>query len=108
MGGRHRALGRPRAGTVFALGQGHSLLSPKRCRKLANTTIDKFPNSKTCEQGMQHLFIDVRGLNSYSRIKRAQVLDVPCVGDDPPVLILDLVCPGSEHFMDDERPLPRW
>jgi hypothetical protein len=77
----------------FALMQERSLLSPKRCCKLINTVIDKIMNSKTCEQGMQHLFIDVRGLNSYSRIKRAQVLDVPCVGDDPPVLVLDLVCP---------------
>jgi hypothetical protein len=29
---------------------------------------------------MQHLFIDVRGLKIYSRIKWAQVFDVPCVG----------------------------
>jgi hypothetical protein len=56
---------------------------------------------------MQHLFIDVRDLNSYPRIKRAQVFDVPCVGDDPPVLVLDLVSSGSEHFVDDEWPLPR-
>jgi hypothetical protein len=84
--------------------QERSLLSPK----LINTVIDKFLNSKTCEQGMQHLFINVRGLNSYSRIKRAQVLNVPCVGDDPPVLVLDLVYPWSEHLIDDERPLPRW
>jgi hypothetical protein len=53
---------------------------------------------------MQHLFIDVRGSNSYSRIKWAQVLDVPCVGDDPTVLVLDFVSPRSEHFMDDEQP----
>jgi hypothetical protein len=73
-----------------------------------NTTNDKFPNSKTCEQDMQHLFIDVRGLNSYSRIKRAQVFDVPCVGDDPLVHVLDLVCPWSEYLVDDEQALPRW
>jgi hypothetical protein len=47
-------------------------------------------------------------LNIYSRTKRAQVLDVPCVGDDPAVLVLDHVSPWSEHFVDDERPLPRW
>jgi hypothetical protein len=47
-------------------------------------------------------------LNIYSRIKRAQVDNVPCVGDDPPVLVLDLVCPWSEHLVDDERSLPRW
>jgi hypothetical protein len=47
-------------------------------------------------------------MNIYSRIKRAQVLDVPSVGDDPPVLVLDLVHPWSEHLMDDERPFPRW
>jgi hypothetical protein len=73
-----------------------------------NTANDKFLNSKACEQGMQHIIIDVRGFYSYSRIKRVQVFDVPCVGDDPPVLVLDLVCPWSEHLMDDERPLPRW
>jgi hypothetical protein len=53
-------------------------------------------------------FVDTRVLNIYSRIKRAQMFDVPCVGDDPPVLILDLVRPWSEHLVDDERPLPRW
>jgi hypothetical protein len=47
-------------------------------------------------------------MNIYSRIKRAQVLDVPRVGDDPPVLVLDLVHPWSEHLMVDERPFPRW
>jgi hypothetical protein len=26
----------------------------------------------------------------------------------PPVFILDLVCPRSEHLVDDKRPLPRW
>jgi hypothetical protein len=57
---------------------------------------------------MQHLFIDVRVLIIYSRIKQAHVFDVPCVGDDPPVLVLDLVHPWSEHLMDDEQPLPRW
>jgi hypothetical protein len=57
---------------------------------------------------MQHLFIDVRVLNIYSRIKWTYVLDVPRVGDDPPILVLDLVCPRSEHFVDDERPLPWW
>jgi hypothetical protein len=36
------------------------------------------------------------------------VFDVSCVGDDPPVLELDLVCPWSEHHVDDEGPLPRW
>jgi hypothetical protein len=82
--------------------QRRSLLSLKRCHKHVNTVNDKFWNSKTCEQGMQHLFINVRGLNIYSRIKRVQVFDVPCVGDDPPVLVLDLVCPWSEHLMDDE------
>jgi hypothetical protein len=60
-------------------------------------SLDKFLNLKTCEQGMQHLLIDVRGLNSYSRIKSVHVLDVPCVGDDSPVLILNLVCPWLEH-----------
>jgi hypothetical protein len=40
-------------------------------------------------------------LSSYPRIKRAQVIDVPCVGDDPPVLVLDVVCPWSEHLVDD-------
>jgi hypothetical protein len=59
-------------------------------------------------KGKLHVFIDVRVLNIYSRIKRAQVFDVPCVGDDSPVLVLDLVCPWSEHFVDDERPLPGW
>jgi hypothetical protein len=57
---------------------------------------------------MQHLFIDVRDLNSYSRVKWVQVFDVPCIGDDPPVLILDLVGSGPEHLVDDERPLLRW
>jgi hypothetical protein len=33
------------------------------------------------------------------------VFDVPCVGDDPPVFVLDLVRPRSEHLVDDERPL---
>jgi hypothetical protein len=47
-------------------------------------------------------------LNIYSRIKRAHVFDVPHVGDDPPVLVLDLVRPWSEHLVDDERPLLRW
>jgi hypothetical protein len=55
-----------------------------------------------------NIYIDVRGLNSYSRIKRAQVFDVPHVGDDPLVLVLDLVGPWSEHLVDDEQPLPRW
>ena len=59
-------------------------------------------------RGKQHVFIDVRVQNIYSRVKRAQVFDVPCVGDDPPVLVLDLVCPWSEHLVDDEGPLPRW
>jgi hypothetical protein len=36
------------------------------------------------------------------------VFDVPCVGDDPPIFVLDLECPRSEHLVDDERPLPRW
>jgi hypothetical protein len=36
------------------------------------------------------------------------MLDVPCVGDDPPVLVLDLVRPWSEHLIDDEWLLPRW
>jgi hypothetical protein len=40
-------------------------------------------------------------LSSYPRIKRAQVFDVPCVGDDPPVLVLDVVSPWSEHLVDD-------
>jgi hypothetical protein len=65
-------------------------------------------NSETCKQGMQHLFIDVRVLNIYSRIKQAQVLDVSCISDDPPILVLDHVCPWSEHLVNDERPLPRW
>jgi hypothetical protein len=105
-GGGHHALGSPRAGSVFALVQRRSLLSPKCCRKHMNTTNNKFSDSKTFEQGMQRLFIDVRGLNIYSRIKQAQVFDVPCIGDDPPILVLDLVCPWSEHLVDDERPLP--
>jgi hypothetical protein len=57
---------------------------------------------------MQHLFIDVMDLNSYSRIKWAQVFDVPCVGNDPPVLVLDLVSSGPKHLVDDEWSLPRW
>jgi hypothetical protein len=57
-GGGHRALGSPRAGSVFALVQRHSLLSPKCCCKLINIVIDKILNLRTCEQGMQHLFID--------------------------------------------------
>jgi hypothetical protein len=69
--GGHRALGSPRAESVFALVQRRLLLSPKHCRKHMNTANDKFLNSMTCEQGMQHLFIDVRGLRTYSRIKRA-------------------------------------
>jgi hypothetical protein len=105
-GGGHHALGSPRVGSIFALVQRRSLLSPKCCRKHMNTTNNKFSDSKTCEQGMQRLFIDVRGLNIYSRIKQAQVFDVPCIGDDPPILVLDLVCPWSEHLVDDERPLP--
>jgi hypothetical protein len=36
------------------------------------------------------------------------VLDVPCVGDDPAILVLDLVRPWSEHFVDDDPPHPRW
>jgi hypothetical protein len=36
------------------------------------------------------------------------VFDVPRVGDDPPILILDLVRPWLEHLVDDEGPLPRW
>jgi hypothetical protein len=47
-------------------------------------------------------------LISYSRVKRAQVFDVPCVGDDPLVFVLDLVRSWSEHLVDDEWPLPRW
>jgi hypothetical protein len=47
-------------------------------------------------------------MNIYSRIKRAQVFDVPRVGDDSPVLVLDLVRPWSEHLVDDERALSRW
>jgi hypothetical protein len=35
------------------------------------------------------------------------VFDVPHVGDDSHVLVSDLVCSGSEHLVDDERPLPR-
>jgi hypothetical protein len=41
-------------------------------------------------------------------VKRAQVFNVPCIGDDPPVFVLDLVRSGSEHLVDDEWPLPRW
>jgi hypothetical protein len=47
-------------------------------------------------------------MNIYLRIKQVQVFDVPCVGDDPPVLVLDLVRPWSKHLVDDEWPLPRW
>jgi hypothetical protein len=36
------------------------------------------------------------------------VFDVPRVGDDLPVLVSDLVCFGSEHLVDNERPFPRW
>jgi hypothetical protein len=57
---------------------------------------------------MQYLFICVRDLNRYSRVKRAHVFDVPCVGDDPPVLVLDLVGSGPEDLVDDEWPLSRW
>jgi hypothetical protein len=35
------------------------------------------------------------------------VFDVPHIGDDPFVLVPDLVCSGSEHLVDDEQPLPR-
>jgi hypothetical protein len=35
------------------------------------------------------------------------MFDVPCVGDDSSVLASDIVCSGSEHLVDDERPLPR-
>jgi hypothetical protein len=35
------------------------------------------------------------------------VFDVPRIGDDSSVLVSDLVCSGSEHLVDDERPLPR-
>jgi hypothetical protein len=101
-------MGSLRVGSVFALVQRRSLLSPKRCRKHVNTANYKFWNSETCEQGMHHLFIDVRGLNIYSRIKWAQVFDVPCIGDNPHVLVLDLVCPWSEHLVDDKWALPRW
>jgi hypothetical protein len=66
----------------------------KRCRELVNTAIDKFRNSKICEQGMHHLFINVRGLNSYSGIKWVEVLDVPCVGDDVPSSYWILYVPG--------------
>jgi hypothetical protein len=59
-------------------------------------------------KGKLHVFIDVRVLNLYLRVKRAQVFDVPHVGDDPPVLVLDLVRPWSEHLVDDEGSLPRW
>jgi hypothetical protein len=37
-----------------------------------------------------------------------QVFNVPCVSDDPPVLVLDFVRPWLKHLVDDERPLPRW
>jgi hypothetical protein len=40
--GGHRALGSPRVGSIFALAQRRSLLSPKRCRKHVNTAKDKF------------------------------------------------------------------
>jgi hypothetical protein len=56
-GGGHRALGRPQAGSVFALVQRRSLLSPKRCHKHVNTANDKFQNSETCE----HLLKDKMG-----------------------------------------------
>jgi hypothetical protein len=36
------------------------------------------------------------------------VFHVPCIGDDPLVLVSDLVRSRSEHLMDDERPFPRW
>jgi hypothetical protein len=48
----HRALGSPRAGSVFALVQTRSLPSPKCCRQHVNTSNDKFRNLETCEQGM--------------------------------------------------------
>jgi hypothetical protein len=41
-------------------------------------------------------------------VKRAQVFDVPHIGDDPLVLVLDLVGSRPEHLVDDECPLPRW
>jgi hypothetical protein len=95
----HRALGSPRARCIFALVQRHSLLSLKCFRKHVNTTNDKFGTQRHVN----------KACNIYlSRIKRAQVLDVPCVGEDPLVLVLDLVHPWSEHLMDDERPLSRW
>jgi hypothetical protein len=76
--------------------------------KNMNTTECKFRTRRHVNKGKQHIFIDIRVLNIYSRIKRAQVFNVPCVGDDPPVLVLDLVRPWSEHLVDDERPLPGW
>jgi hypothetical protein len=36
------------------------------------------------------------------------MFDVPRIGDDPPVLVSDLVCSVSEHLVDDERPFPWW
>jgi hypothetical protein len=36
------------------------------------------------------------------------VFDVPRIGDDPPVLVADLVSSWPEHVVDDEGPFLRW
>jgi hypothetical protein len=43
-------MGSLRVGSVFALVQRRSLLSPKRCCKHVNTANYQFRNSETCEQ----------------------------------------------------------
>jgi hypothetical protein len=47
----------------------YSALKSSHTRKHGHQQV--YSNSKTCEQGMQHLFIDVRDSNSYSRVKWA-------------------------------------
>jgi hypothetical protein len=69
--------------------------------KKMNTAEYKFGTWRHVNKGKQHLLIDTRVLNIYSRINRAQVFDVPHVGDDPPVLVLDLVRPWLEHLVDE-------
>jgi hypothetical protein len=46
-------------------------------------------------------------MNIYSRVKWPQVFDVPSIGDDLIILLLDLERSGSKYLIDDERSLPR-
>jgi hypothetical protein len=76
--------------------------------KKMNIAEYKFGTRRYVNKGKQHVFTDTWVLNIYSRIKWEWVFDVPRVGDDPPVLVLELVRAWSEHLVDDEWPLPRW